>query len=137
MPRPEEHLSALRPLGADEAEQLAERMAVFATASRLRLLYALGDGERSVDELAGATGLAPSAVSQQLRVLRHLRFVVARRDGRRMRYRLHDDHIADLLGAIRHQQEHARHGWTDQPHAHNRSSSRDARPDFAEPAADR
>jgi DNA-binding transcriptional ArsR family regulator len=118
MPHPEEHLSPLRPLDVGEAEQLAERMAVFATASRLRLLYALGDGERSVDQLAELTGLAASAVSQQLRVLRHLRFVVARRDGRRMRYRLHDDHIADLLGAIRHQHEHARHGWSDQPHTH-------------------
>ena len=113
MPRPEEHLSPLRPLESDEAKQLAERMAVFATASRLQLLYALGDGERSVDELAQLTGLAPNAISQQLRVLRHLRFVVAQREGRRMIYRLHDDHIADLLGAIRHQHEHARHGWID------------------------
>jgi DNA-binding transcriptional ArsR family regulator len=118
MPRPEEHLSPLRPLDAEEADQLAERMAVFATASRLRLLYALGDGERSVDELAELTGLAASAISQQLRVLRHLRFVVARRDGRRMIYRLHDDHIADLLAAVRHQHEHAQHGWSDTPHSH-------------------
>jgi ArsR family transcriptional regulator, nickel/cobalt-responsive transcriptional repressor len=117
MPRPEEHLSPLRPLDPGEAEQLAERMAVFATASRLRLLYALGGGERSVDELAELTGLASSAASQQLRVLRHLRFVVARRDGRRMIYRLHDDHIADLLSAIRHQHEHAQHGWSDRPPA--------------------
>lgn len=120
MPRSEEHLSPLRPLEADEAEELAERMAVFATASRLRLLYALSDGERSVDELAELTGLAPSAASQQLRVLRHLRFAVARRDGRKMLYRLHDDHIADLLGAIRHQHEHARHGWSEQPQSARR-----------------
>jgi DNA-binding transcriptional ArsR family regulator len=124
MPRPEEHLSPLRPLDADEADQLAERMAVFATASRLRLLYALGDGERSVDELAELTGLAASAISQQLRVLRHLRFVVARRDGRRMIYRLHDDHIADLLAAIRH--EHARHGRSEAPHSHE--PAHDTRP---------
>lgn len=115
MPRPEEHLSPLRALEPEEAQQLAERMAVFATASRLRLLYALGDGERSVDDLAQLTGLAPNAISQQLRILRHLRFVVAQREGRRMIYRLHDEHIADLLGAIRHQHEHARHGWVDAP----------------------
>jgi DNA-binding transcriptional ArsR family regulator len=118
MPHPEEHLSPLRLLDAEEADQLAERMAVFATASRLRLLYALGEGESSVDELAELTGLAASAISQQLRLLRHLRFVVARRDGRRMIYRLHDDHIADLLAAIRHQHEHARHGWSEMPHSH-------------------
>ena len=118
VPRPEEHLSPLRPLDAQEADQLAERMAVFAAASRLQLLYALADGERSVDELTELTGLAASAISQQLRVLRHLRFVVARRDGRRMIYRLHDDHIADLLGTIRHQHEHAEHGWNETPHSH-------------------
>ncbi len=127
MPRPEEHLSPLRPLEQDEAQQLAERMAVFATASRLRLLYALGEGERSVDELAALTGLAPNAISQQLRVLRHLRFVVARRDGRRMIYRLHDEHIADLLGAIRHQHEHAQHGWSEQPHSHTQPARRRVR----------
>jgi DNA-binding transcriptional ArsR family regulator len=124
MPRPEEHLSPLRPLDAEEADQLAERMAVFATASRLRLLYALGDGERSVDELAELTNLAASAISQQLRVLRHLRFVVARRDGRRMIYRLHDDHIADLLAAIRHQHEHAQQGWSEAPHSHEPAHDR-------------
>lgn len=124
MPRPEEHLSPLHPLAPGEAEQLAERMAAFATASRLQLLYALGDGERSVEELAQLTGLAPNAISQQLRILRHLRFVVARRDGRRMIYRLHDDHIADLLGAIRYQQEHARRGWVDAPREPQRRRAR-------------
>ena len=57
--------------------------------------------------------MAPNAVSQQLRVLRHLRMVAARRDGRRVRYRLHDAHIADLLSAVRHQLEHAERGWSE------------------------
>jgi DNA-binding transcriptional ArsR family regulator len=46
-------------------------------------------------------------------VLWHLRLVTARRDGRRMHYRLHDHHIEDLLGAIRHQLEHAERGWSE------------------------
>ena len=115
MPRPEEHLSPDRPLADDEAQRLAERMAAFATASRLKLLYALVPGELAVDELATRAGLSPNAVSQQLRVLRHLRLVTARRDGRRVLYRLHDDHLIDLLGAIRHQLEHAEHGWAERP----------------------
>jgi DNA-binding transcriptional ArsR family regulator len=115
MPRPEEHLSAGRPLDDEEAERLAERMAAFATASRLKVLYALVPSELSVDELANRAGLSPNAVSQQLRVLRHLRLVAARRDGRRMVYRLHDHHLVDLLGAIRHQLEHAEQGWAERP----------------------
>lgn len=115
VPRPEEHLSTDRPLADGEAERLAERMVAFATASRLKLLYALVPGELAVDGLASRAGLSPNAVSQQLRVLRHLRLVTARREGRRMVYRLHDEHLTVLLGAIRHQLEHADHGWTEHP----------------------
>lgn len=119
MPRPEEHSSPDRPLSDEEAERLAERMAAFSTASRLKLLYALVPGELSVEELAARSALSPNAVSQQLRVLRHLRLVAARRDGRRMLYRLHDRHLVDLLTAIRHQLEHAEHGWSEYPTRHS------------------
>lgn len=113
MPDPAEHLSPGRGLGDDEARRLAERMAALATASRVKLMYALLRGELAVDELAERAGLAPNAVSQQLRLLRHLRMVAGRRDGRTIRYRLHDAHIADLLTAIRHQHEHAERGWAE------------------------
>ena len=117
MPRPEEHLSPDRPLADDEAERLAERMAAFATASRLKLLYALVHGELSRRGARRSVGLSANSVSQQLRVLRHLRLVAVRRDGRRMLYRLHDHHLVDLLGAIRHQLEHAEQGWSERPAA--------------------
>ncbi len=113
VPRSEEHLSPDRPLADGEAERLAERMAAFATASRLKLLYALIGDELAVEELAARAGVTANAVSQQLRVLRHLRLVAVRRDGRRMLYRLHDEHLVDLLAAIRHQHEHAEHGWSE------------------------
>lgn len=115
VPHPAEHLNPTEPLPDEEAERLAERMAAFGTASRLKLLFALAAGERSVDDLAQLARLTPNAVSQQLRVLRHLRMVVARREGRSVRYRLHDTHIRDLLTAIRHQAEHAEHEWVDTP----------------------
>lgn len=107
MPSREDHPAPSRPLERQEAEDLAELMTAFATASRLRLLYALYGMERTVEELAAATELAPSVVSQQLRVLRLFRLVKGRRDGRHVRYRLHDDHVADLLAAIRHHGEHS------------------------------
>jgi len=114
LPRPDEHLSAVRPLAAGEAERVAERMAAFATGSRVKLLYALLAGDGQVDELARRTAMTPNAVSQQLRVLRHLHMVTARRDGRAVHYRLHDEHIADLLTAVRHQLDHADQGWADE-----------------------
>jgi DNA-binding transcriptional ArsR family regulator len=106
VPGREHHPAPSRPLGTDEAAGLAELMTAFATASRLRILYALLGVERTVEEVGAAAGLAPSVVSQQLRVLRLFRLVVGRRDGRHVRYRLYDDHVADLLAAIRHHGEH-------------------------------
>jgi DNA-binding transcriptional ArsR family regulator len=81
-------------------------MSAFASSSRLRILYALLDDERSVDDLASATGLSPSGVSQQLRILRHLRIVDVRRDGRNAFYRLYDAHVVDVLETVR---RHLRH----------------------------
>jgi DNA-binding transcriptional ArsR family regulator len=95
------------PLPDSEAEELAQAMAAFATASRLKLLYALIGVERTVEDLTDATRLSPNVVSQQLRVLRLLRLASSRRDGRHIRYRLYDTHIVELLAAIRHHGEHA------------------------------
>jgi len=106
VPHPSEHGQPDRPLGGDEAEALAEAMRAFGTASRLRLLWAMLEGERTVEDLSAATGLAQSATSHQLRLLRHARLVSVRRAGRHGYYRLHDHHVADLLAAIRHHHEH-------------------------------
>jgi DNA-binding transcriptional ArsR family regulator len=111
VPHPLEHSPADRPLEAEEAFEIAEEMRVFSAESRVRLLFSLLEGERTVEELAAAVGMEPSAVSQQLRVLRQQRFVMPQREGRRIRYRLHDHHIADLLAAVRHHHEHAARGW--------------------------
>ena len=106
MPHPEEHGTASRPLGANEAEELTETLKALASPGRLRLLTELLAGERTVEELAAAAELSVSATSHHLRLLRSLRLVRARRDGRHVRYRLHDDHIAELLAAVRHHHEH-------------------------------
>src|SRR5215208_2107445 len=113
MPDPREHSPPHRPLEPEDATLLAERMAMFATASRLKILYALLAGERSVEQLAETAGLAANTVSQQLRMLRSARLVRVRRDGRRAIYALHDPHVADLLTAVRHHAEHAAHGWAE------------------------
>ena len=113
MPDPAQH-AHLRSGPVDEAEAgaIAELMQALANPSRVRLLYALGDGEAGVNELAARAGVTPSAASQQLRVLRHLRFVATRRDGRAVLYTLHDDHVAALLDEVRNHLDHAAHGWT-------------------------
>lgn len=106
VPRPSEHRSPTRPLGAAEAGELAETLKALASPGRLRVLTELLDGERTVERLAAAAELSLSATSHHLRLLRSLRLVRARRDGRHVYYALHDHHLADLLGAVRHHHEH-------------------------------
>ena len=65
--------------------------------SRLHLLAILLSGETNVNDLAAQCGLSPSATSHQLRVLRNLRFVSARREGQQVNYRINDEHIQDLM----------------------------------------
>jgi ArsR family transcriptional regulator, nickel/cobalt-responsive transcriptional repressor len=111
VPDPSEHPPAERPLDRDEAEALAESMQAFATGSRLRLLWAMLEGEQTVEELAARTGLSQSATSHQLRLLRQGRLVAVRRSGRHAHYRLHDQHMVDLLAALRHHHEHVNPPW--------------------------
>ena len=129
MARADDHDPPGSPMASDEAEELAQFMAAFATASRLQLLYAVYGLERTVEDLAEVTGLSASVVSQQLRVLRLLNLVRSRRDGRHVRYRVYDDHIGDLLAAIRHHGEHAAEAAGEQATAtsHPKAGSRRAR----------
>jgi DNA-binding transcriptional ArsR family regulator len=106
VPHRSEHSSAARPLGADEAQDLAETLKALASPSRLRVLAELVDGRRTVEQLAAAAELSPSATSHNLRILRGLRLVRVHRQGRHAFYALHDHHVPELLAAIRHHNEH-------------------------------
>jgi ArsR family transcriptional regulator, nickel/cobalt-responsive transcriptional repressor len=79
------------------ARVVAERMQMLGTPSRVRILGHLKQGACSVGTLAEAIGMEPSAVSHQLRSLRHLGLVVGDRRGKQVFYALHDPHVAELL----------------------------------------
>ncbi len=97
-------------LDFDLAQAVAETMQALSTPSRLRILGYLQAGPSPVNQLAAAVGMEPSAVSHQLRVLRHLGLVVGRRDGRQVVYDLYDDHVGQLLEQAIGHVEHLRHG---------------------------
>jgi DNA-binding transcriptional ArsR family regulator len=92
------------------AQAVAETMQALATPSRLRILGRLYDGPCPVNELAAAVGMEPSAVSHQLRVLRHLGLVAGHRAGRQIVYDLYDDHVGELLEQAISHVEHLREG---------------------------
>lgn len=97
-------------LDPEFAQAVAKTMQALSTPSRLRILGQLHVGPSPVNELAAAVGMEPSAVSHQLRVLRHLGLVVGRRDGRQIVYDLYDDHVGELLEQAIGHVEHLRHG---------------------------
>jgi DNA-binding transcriptional ArsR family regulator len=97
-------------LDAATARLVAETMQALATPSRVLILSRLGAPPCSVADLARAVGMAPSAVSQQLRVLRHLGLVVGERRGRQIIYALHDDHVGTLLAEAVSHSQHLRPG---------------------------
>ncbi len=104
------------------ARQVAETMQALATPSRLRILAYLHEGPASVSEISEAVGMDGSAVSHQLRILRHLGLVSGEREGRRVNYSLHDHHVAQLLEQAMSHVEHLRLGIADgarrEEHAH-------------------
>jgi len=64
-----------------------------------------------VSELARAVQMEASAVSHQLRLLRHLDLVVGERHGRSIVYALHDEHVGVLLDEAVFHVEHVRLGY--------------------------
>jgi ArsR family transcriptional regulator len=92
------------------AASVAETMQALAAPSRLRILGHLHEGPCTVNELATAVGMESSAVSHQLRILRHLGLVTGQRAGRHVVYDLHDEHVGELLGQAMAHVEHLRLG---------------------------
>jgi ArsR family transcriptional regulator len=80
---------------------LAEIARALGHAHRLELLEHLGQGERSVEDLAARTNLTLANTSRHLQLLRRAALVEKRRAGKRVYYRLAgDDVVVGLLGAL-------------------------------------
>jgi ArsR family transcriptional regulator, nickel/cobalt-responsive transcriptional repressor len=97
-------------LQRETSRVIADTMQALATPSRVRILGALALRPCSVGEITAAVEMEQSAVSQQLRVLRHLGLVVGERRGRQVIYALHDEHVQVLLGEALAHLDHVRLG---------------------------
>ncbi|GAA4285734.1 metalloregulator ArsR/SmtB family transcription factor [Georgenia daeguensis] len=88
-------------------ELAADIFAMLADATRVRIILALRDGERSVNELAELVEKSPAAVSQHLAKLRLARIVAPRQQGTRVYYSLQNEHASQLVNDAIFQAEHA------------------------------
>lgn len=81
----------------DAVAGLADTFRALGDPTRVRILDALSHGELCVCDLAAVLRVSQSAVSHQLRLLRGMRLVRPRRDGRVVFYALDDKHIMTLF----------------------------------------
>ena len=76
---------------------LAELFMIFCDPTRIRILYAMLDTERCVNDIAGILQMSQSSVSHQLRILKTSKLVKSRREGKSIFYSLDDEHVRAIL----------------------------------------
>jgi len=85
-------------LDGDIYIDVAEIFRALGDTSRAKIVFSLLQQELCVCDLAAVCDLSESSTSQHLRILRGLRIVRVRRDGRMSYYSIDDDHVRVLLG---------------------------------------
>jgi len=80
-----------------DVDRLSEIFKIIADPTRIKILYALSRCEMCVCDIADTLGMSQSAISHQLRLLRNLKLVKHRKDGKSVIYSLDDDHILQLF----------------------------------------
>ena len=81
----------------EELYDLAELFKIFGDSTRIKILYALLEGELCVCDIAKLMEVTQSAVSHQLRVLKSSKLVKFRREGKTVYYSLADEHVVRIL----------------------------------------
>ena len=76
---------------------LSELFKVFGDSTRIRILYCLFVSEMCVCDIATLLNMTQSAISHQLRILRQMHLIKARRDGNFIHYSLADDHVKTII----------------------------------------
>ncbi len=105
------HQEIIRAVRKDMADHetilgLTETFKVLSDPTRLKIVLAVSKKELCVFDIAELLGVTESAISHQLRMLKTLRLVKQRKDGKMVFYSLDDEHIEDLIRvATRHLSE--------------------------------
>lgn len=68
--------------------------------TRLKIMYAIAEGEKNVSEIVTAVGASQSLVSHQLKVLRKANLVSTHKEGTKVYYKLADEHVIQLLEVV-------------------------------------
>ena len=108
----------------EQAHLAAEGFRMLADPTRIKILWALLQGESNVSCLAELVNATPTAVSQHLAKLRLAQLVRGRRDGNFIYYSAADEHVRALLEEALFHAEHTDGEVDGQPgHRHTRRVS--------------
>lgn len=93
-------------LDEKELYELADFFKIFADSTRIKILFVLKCSEMCVCDIAQLLNMTQSAISHQLRILKQMKLVKNRREGKTVFYSLADDHITTILSqGIEHIEE--------------------------------
>lgn len=84
----------------DNAGEAAEFLKKLAHPSRLMIVCALVDGERSVRDLEDTLGIRQPGLSQQIAELREAGFITGRKESKHMFYRLEDGRASEFISMM-------------------------------------
>jgi ArsR family transcriptional regulator len=87
-------------LSESALELVARRFAVLSEPMRLRLIHALFDGEKSVNQLVELTGGSQTNVSRHLQTLTQANVVARRKEGLQVFYSIADPSIFKLCDLV-------------------------------------
>lgn len=93
-------------LSPEALEMIAERFKMFSEPMRLRLLYAMMDGEKKVSELVEETGGLQANVSKHLGMLLDAGIVARRKQGLNAYYSIADRTTYELCDLVCNSLEH-------------------------------
>ncbi len=94
---------ASKMLPGETVSLMAETFRILGDPTRMRVLQALSLGELCVCDMGVMLGVGRTAISNHLRLLRSMRLVKYRREGKLAYYSLTDSHITALLeGCLEH-----------------------------------
>ncbi len=81
----------------EDISQMADIFKALSDPSRLKIVLTLLNQEHCVCDIAVICSQTDSAISHQLRILRALKIVKNRRDGKIIYYSIDDDHVVSLI----------------------------------------
>lgn len=87
-------------IDALDVDTAAELLRALAHGTRLTLLRALVEGERSVGEIEAQTGTVQPGLSQQLAILRKADLVETRREAKQVFYRINQARLAEVSALL-------------------------------------